>query len=567
MYALIIVAATVMLGTPIGQVVTSSVQTTPARDTAPAGRKGTAVLKGQVLSADTGRPVRRVQISASSPESGSRSVSTNSEGRYEFRELPAGRYTVTASRSGYLRLRYGQKRPGEAGRPIELHEGQTFEQVDFALPRMSVLAGRVTDEVGDPLANVSVFAMQKRYFRGQQRMVPSSPRAQTDDTGQYRLLGLEPGDYYVMGTTRETWTAEHDDKQRIGFGPTYYGGTANRGDAQRIKVGLGQEISAIDFAMVPGRVARISGIATTSSGMPLAGESIRMSQEFRGPGTMSSFGFPGGKVLADGTFSISNIAPGEYKLSLRVPADKDRRAEGLSTNVVVSGADIEGLMLVTSAGGSVSGKVVFEGGQPAAPGEKPEAETSSARMRVTLQSLDPDAWYERTGSDAGRVADDGTFELLEVSGAHRIMVGPLPTGWAVKSILHGGVDLTDVPLDVRGGQKMDGLTIVLSNRMPTLLGTLTDDRGQPAEGTVIAFPVDEAKWVESSRLVRTARPDQVGRFEFRLLPSGDYLVAAVDYVRDGDWNDPAYLAALQEKAEKVTVREGETPTVTLTLEK
>lgn len=567
MHVLMILGAIVMLGAPIGQSATTSVQMAPARDTAPADKKGTATIKGQVLSAETGRPVRRVQVSASSSEFGSRSVSTNSEGRYEFRELAAGRYTVTATRSGYLRLRYGQKRPGEAGRPIELHEGQTFEQVDFALPRMSVLAGRITDEVGDPLANVSVFAMQKRYFRGQQRMVPTSPQARTDDTGQYRLLGLEPGDYYVMATTRETWTAEHDDKQRIGFGPTYYGGTANVADAQRIKVGLGQEISAIDFGMVPGRVARISGIATTSSGLPLGGESIRMSQEFRGPGTMSSFGFPGGKVLADGTFTINNIAPGEYKLSLRAPADGDRSAEALSTNVLVSGADIEGLMLVTSAGGSVSGKVVFEGGPPTAPGENSTTDTSSAPMRVTVQALDPDAWYERTGADAGRVAADGTFELTELSGAHRLTIGPLPTGWGVKSILLGGVDLTDVPLEVRGGQKIDGLTIVLSNRMPTLVGTLTDDRGQPAEGTLIAFPVDEAKWMESSRLVRTARPDQAGRFEFRLLPAGDYLVAAVDYVRDGDWNDPAYLEALREKAEKVTVREGETPTVTLTLEK
>ena len=68
MHVLMIVAATVMLGAPIGQVTTSSVQMAPARDTAPADKKGTAVIKGQVLSADTGRPVRRVHISASSPE-------------------------------------------------------------------------------------------------------------------------------------------------------------------------------------------------------------------------------------------------------------------------------------------------------------------------------------------------------------------------------------------------------------------------------------------------------------------------------------------------------------------
>ena len=54
----------------------------------------------------------------------------------------AARYRVQVTRSGYLPLDYGQRRPGELGRPVELADGQVHRAVDFALPRMSVITGQ-----------------------------------------------------------------------------------------------------------------------------------------------------------------------------------------------------------------------------------------------------------------------------------------------------------------------------------------------------------------------------------------------------------------------------------------
>src|SRR5215510_3927834 len=89
------------------------------RDAAP-NAKGTAILRGRVLNTE-GRPLRRVQIRIGGeliPEG--RTASTNGLGKWEVRDLPAGRFTLSATRSGYLNLQYGQKRYGEPGRPIEL---------------------------------------------------------------------------------------------------------------------------------------------------------------------------------------------------------------------------------------------------------------------------------------------------------------------------------------------------------------------------------------------------------------------------------------------------------------
>jgi hypothetical protein len=541
----------------------------PARDARPAEKKGTGIIKGRVVTADGGRPLRRVQVTVSSPDlSEARNVSTSTQGGFEVKELPAGRYTVTASRAGFLRLQYGQRRPAESGRPLQLADGQTLDRIDFALPRMSVISGRITDEIGEPLAGVTVFPMQARYFRGRKRMVPSGGvgMVRTDDTGEYRLIGLEPGDYYVMGTTRDTWTVEGNDKERVGFGPTYFNGTLVVANAQPVKLALGREVSGIDFSMVPGRVATVSGTAMSSSGAPLAGESINLTQEFAGPTMSSSFGFAGTKVNADGTFVIKDVSPGDYKLSVRAPGDKDRPAEGATTVVSVVGADIDGVSLISGSGGTIAGRVVTdEGLSPTSSGAILSSPRTATSLRVSARPLDPDSTYQRFTEDNGRVKDDGAFELTDVIGAQRIAVGPLAPGWGVKEIAYDGKDYADLPIDVRNGQKIDGMTIVITSKLPTLTGRLTDDKGQPAEGTVVLFPDDAAKWSEQSRLVKTARPDPSGGFEIRLVPPGDYLIASLDYVQAGAWDDPDFLKGLQDRATKVAVREGTGASVNLTL--
>src|SRR5207247_5646557 len=92
---------------------------------------GTASVRGRIVAADTGKPLRRASVSLSSLDSGGRprTANTNADGRYEFKELPAGRYSLSAARSGYLQLRYGQRRPLEAVRPLQIFDGQVLERV------------------------------------------------------------------------------------------------------------------------------------------------------------------------------------------------------------------------------------------------------------------------------------------------------------------------------------------------------------------------------------------------------------------------------------------------------
>lgn len=532
----------------------------PARDGA--ATKGTASVKGRVTAADSGRPMRRVQIRLSSPElTEAKSMSTTAEGIFEFKDLPAGRYTISAERPGFLRLQYGQRRPGEPGRPLQLAEGERITNADIALPRTSTISGRVTDELGEPLPEVSIFPAQWKFFRGRRQLVRVSGGVtfnQTDETGQFRITGLEPGDYFVVGHTRSTWTVDGKPNERIGFLPTYAPGTANAADALRVKVGIGQDMNIGDFPLVPGRVASISGTAVRANGQPLAGESVERSQIFEGPGTMMSFGVSGGKVNPDGTFLIKDVAPGEYRLTIRAPVEKEGPPDAATTTVTVSGEDVTGVMLVAGTGGTLAGRVVTDTGVPL-------PASDMQRMRVSVRPVDPGTTYSYYGDNNGRVRDDGAFEVRGVFGANRISVGPLATGWALKSIEHQGKDFADVPVDLHGGERLEGLTVVLSKSLPVLRGTLLDERNQPAEGTVLLFPEDARKWAEESRLTRTTRPDLKGAFEFRSVIPGDYLLVPLPYVRTGDWADPEFLENLRDKAKRVRVDESGAPALALVL--
>src|SRR5262245_42229784 len=94
--------------------------------------KGTATIRGRVTSIGSGKPLRRAQIRLTPVEGTTpRTASTATDGRYEIRDLPAGRYTLRVERSGYLPLTYGQRRPGEQAKPFEIGDKEVAEKIDF----------------------------------------------------------------------------------------------------------------------------------------------------------------------------------------------------------------------------------------------------------------------------------------------------------------------------------------------------------------------------------------------------------------------------------------------------
>jgi hypothetical protein len=531
----------------------------PPRDATPE-KKGTAVIRGRVVAAGTGRPLRRARISVSSPELGqaaSRTTSTDLAGNFEIKDLAPARYRVSVSRSGYLPLEYGQRRPGEQGRPVQVADAQSVERIDFALPRMSVISGRVSDEGGEPMEGVTVIASRSLYYEGQRRLVPITT-ATTDDEGEFRLQKLPPASYVVSASTKETWTVVDAGKETVfGYAPTYFPGMTAAGGARRIPVGLGQQVTGIDLSLIPGRAAKITGTALDSKQRPFA--RVSASEEIRGLNFASFRGGQGSAVAADGTFTITNVTPGEYRLNAsRLPGDPTGDPEVAELMIVVDGTDLENLSLAGSVGGTVGGRVVVDGeGAP---------KWSSVRIEVRQplrNQASPGVLGAFRNAGSSTVTEDGVFLVEHVFEHARFQV-TVPDGWMLKSVTQGGKDITDSEIPLRSGEELRDVDVTITPRVTTMAGQLTDAKNEPVhDATVVVFAAQPERWFESSRSVKAARPDQQGQWRLKALPPGDYLAVALEYVEDGSWNDPEYLESLRKYAVRVTLGEGASETVAL----
>src|SRR5258708_28191829 len=112
----------------------------------------------------------------------------------------------------------------------------------------------------------------------------------------------------------------------------------------------------------------------------------------------------------------------------------------------------------------------------------------------------------------------------------------------MKRVRREGVDVTDTPLDF--ATDVDGLEIELTQRLTTVSGGVSDDRGGGAlDATVIAFADDPGKWGPHSRFIESARPAQQGRFTIQGLPPRRDVAIALGYPQPGEARDPDGLQA------------------------
>jgi hypothetical protein len=538
----------------------------PPRDgTAAEVPTGTARIRGRVVAADNGTPLRRAQVRVSAAELRiNRSVNTDAEGRYEFSELPAGRYNIFVARSGYVSLQFGQRRPFESGRPLDVGNAQIIERIDFALPRGGVIAGRITDELGEPLAGVRMQAMRYQYLpTGQRQLTPvgGAPFGiTTNDLGEFRLYSLMPGTYIVSaapvdfgGMMMSPGAPASPGAPNDGHGITYYPGTVNVDDAQSITVGLA-EVAEATFALVPQRMTRLIGIVRNSHGQPIAA-SLSLRTQSGASMSMRMLAMAG----PDGRFSVASVPPGEHFVEVSArPGDE----ESGSVPITAGGQDITDLVITTSPGKTISGQVIFEGSAA--------AQTS---FRVNATSPDPGGpgptrIYDNT---QGVVDDKGRFQIRGLSGRAMFNVFPAVPGagmpgWFLKSVTISGEDVTDIPFDVSTAGDDTRIEIVMTDKQTSLSGTVKNPRGeQTTDYTVVVFPDRLREVAMPARYTRIVRPDQQGRFETRGLPPGDYFAAAVESLEQGGQWDPAFRKQIEPAAKRFRLNEGQAATIELAL--
>ena len=552
------------------------------RDRPTAATTGTASISGTVVTeAEPSKPVRRAAVTLNSTDrTVGRTAITDESGRFTFTNLPPGRYSIDATKRGWLTASVGARAVGRPGRATNVTDGERAT-VRLRMTRGGVITGTILDQNGQPPTGVVVRAMKYGYAfnTGERRLQPvNSTGWGPDDRGVYRIWGLSPGEYYVSVSAaglvrqgRDLYLTSDLDVQEamraaqspaspvadvprrtVGLAPVFYPGTTTIAQASPVVVRAGEERPGIDFTIQYVPTAHVEGTVSSPTGPLPPGTQVNLIANDPSAPVIGLEGLRMANIGQDGHFDFAEITPGAYVLAARASsrAAPDAPQQVLSSvmDVDVQGEDVRGVQLALQEGLTVSGVVRLDGTST------PPALSS---MRATLT---PVGSAISISSGGMALSADGRFTITGITpGRYRLQTTApgTPPRWTMRSSVVGGQDALDTPIDIR--QSYSDAIITLTDQLADLTGRL-DAGSASADYTMILFSTNQAHWTTPSRRVLTARTASDSTFTFRNVPPGEYLFAAVDDVEQGEWNDPAFLQRLSASAMKITIAEGEKKT-------
>ena len=561
--------------------------TQQARDQVRITLAGTSTVSGMVVLDDEKRPpVRRATVTLLRQGiEDIRTTATDDAGRYAFANLPSGTYILAVSKGGHLAISHGAPKSGMPGQAILLREGQSLTLPPVAIARGAVIAGRVVDRFGRPVPNLGVQASLFLTFNGERRrraITGGTGTAVTNQHGEYRMFGLQPGTYIVFATPPsgvrgvemiDTTAEAVAQVQRpqgtpvplpppVMYVPTLYPGVSDSSAAAVIELGKAQERTDIDFALQHVAVGQLRGVITGPDGQPLQG--LRVARQNVLPSGLLPAETQSAVTDANGRFTMVNVAPATYVVSAigapsspRLlslaekglalppgPATADAHLYGSTSATISPGASTE-VAIRMEPTPVVSGMAVLAGG---AKGEGASVRLVPAADGTALRNV------------SASIDAEHRFRLEGVlPGSYRLAVTSLARGVRAVSAMQGDVDVFDVPFDIRLGVTPSNIVVTLTDVPTTLAGRLVDAAGAPVSSLyVMAFSTNAAHWHAGGRRIGAMRAGVDGSYLFDTLPPGEYFVCALTELDPTLQNEPAFLQELIPASVRITIAEGQT---------
>ena len=562
----------------------------------------TGLIVGQVVDGETGRAVAGAIVTMNDSgvvgEGPFPRILTGNDGRFVYRGLRRGSYSISATKPGYVGGAVGRMRPTGPAVPLQLGDGERTADAIIRLWKHASISGAVVDEAGERLVGVRVQAYRRSVISGRRRYVPSAS-ALTDDRGIYRISGLVPGDYIAGAVARHT--AVPLSMNDMGFGasfpvnagstpplpsgpvmpvrdagvvlgngvptpppvengrlaiypPIFHPNAPTAAAATIIALAPGAEYVSADLQLKPVTAVSVSGHVIGPDG-PVTATPLRL----LAADTME-VSFDGNSMTATtdraGRFTFPAVTSGHYNLRLQsgTPSNRTANTAGLiwtDLPISIGNENIENLVVEAQPGVRIAGRIEFQG-RLAGP-------LPSIRGSLVIEASDP--YATSLGARPVLFSDSGSAgEFVSPplpGGSYYVRIQNSPSGWMFKSATVDGRDIADTPVTVSAD--LLNVVVTFTDQWSGLRGIVQNRQGVDPAAAVLIFPTDTDTWGSGGtnpRRVRLLRPNRSGEYSVN-LPPGDYYVIAVPEAQAADWQDPEFMHAASRAASRVDIVEGE----------
>jgi carboxypeptidase family protein len=509
----------------------SGVQLTTADETTSPKSDGNLYsLSGTVINSVTGEPVRRAAVQVSG-QNGSVAL-TDAGGHFFLEGLAEGNAFLTAMKPGFYE--------DESSHATAARVGKDAPDVVLKLTPWAVITGHVTTKDEQPLEGFHIRLLAKQNVGGHLTWADQANQAVTNEDGEFRVVGLQPGTYYIAvdqstGTTLSQKGIPNAREQT--FAKIFYPGVSDLSSATPIEIAPGQEVEA-DFTVSPEPIFAVSGSLTGPS------NAITGLMFARKAGDDADF--TQNADLQDGKFRVK-LPAGTYSVG-------GTSGEGVELTTpeatVLIRSDAADLHIPLHPALTIPVEIEKEQGSAASERSVP-VQGGLSGLLLQLVPLS----QTRRGNNFWRGQPGGIPNVAP--GTYRLEITTAGEWW-VKSAQSGDVDLLSDDLTVVEGEQPAPIKVTLRDGAGMVSGTVTP-AGDP--GRVLVLLVES----HGARNIIHAATAMQGNFAIAGVSPGDYAILALDEGDRLEYANPDVLNPYLSDADHVSVRPHGTLTINLTV--
>jgi hypothetical protein len=370
---------------------------------------------------------------------------------------------------------------------------------------------------------------------GQRTLLPNDISMITDSHGEYRLPGLEQGEYYLRVRPR----AGSAD-----FLPVYFPGVTDPRFATPISVRAGADISGIDLSLTRGNLHSVRLKIEIATPAPPNPELSFYINPRRTTGTTTSSGgsVPSGASqfhnTTANTYVSPLLAPGSYEIEVYLRDPEPIR--WARTLVEIDDRDVDAGTLVIGPGVWIEGNIIASESLP--------VNLRRGQLHVILRPLDGSTFL----LPSAQVAADGSFVIPRVPERHfRVDVTGLPPEIYLSSARYGGREVRDSGFTVAANAR-SVLDLAIAGSGGVVAGVVRGAKDELIRATVVLIPTNKS----NPNLYRTVSTDQFGVFSIAGVQPGQYGVLAWKDGTAKSYLDPVFIKAVENQATPVLVKNG-----------